>query len=79
MRECFVSFASAAEVMEFVTIATKQTVPIQVEYSTMQPSATSIMSIFSMGFHRPLRVIGGDAGAEAARVLDQVRPYLVAC
>ena len=78
MHECFVSFATARDVMDFVTIATKQYFPIHVERDSMQTSATSIMSIFSMGLNRPLRVVVWDAGEGAARFLSQVKPYLVA-
>jgi len=78
MRECFVSFASAHEVMDFVSIATKQLFPIHVEWGNLKTSATSIMSIFSMGLNRPLRVLVGDAGEGAALFLSQVEPYLVA-
>ena len=78
MRECFVSFTSAHDVMDFVSIATKQLFPIHVERDTMQTSATSIMSIFSMGLNRPLRVLVWDTGEGAAQFLSQVSPYLVA-
>jgi len=79
MHECFVSFSSASEVMAFVSIATKQFFPIHVEQGDLTTSATSIMSIFSMGLNRPLRVLVADAGEGAARFLSQVQPYLVPC
>ena len=78
MRECFVSFSSASDVMAFVTIATKQFFPIHVELGDLITSATSIMSIFSMGLNRPLRVLVGDTGEGAALFFSQVQPYLVA-
>jgi len=78
MRECFVSFSSASEVMEFVSIATRQYFPIQVEQESLSTSATSIMSILSMGFHRPLRVVIRDAEADTSLFFSQVAPYLVA-
>ena len=79
MHECFVSFSSASEVMAFVSIATKQFFPIHVEQGDLTTSATSIMSIFSMGLNRPLRVLVADAAEGAARFLSQVQPYLVPC
>ena len=78
MRECFVSFASAADVQEFVAIATRQGYPIHVERDGMRTSAKSIMSVFSMGLHRPLRVVIGDAKADSSCFFSAVQPYLVA-
>ncbi len=78
MRECYVSFSSASEVMEFVAIATRQYFPIQIELENLCTSATSIMSIFAMGFHRPLRVVVADADADASLFFSQVAPYLIA-
>lgn len=77
MRECFVSFASARDVLNFVEIATKQFFPIRVEQENMQTDATSIMSLFCMGLNRPLRVIIGDPDADLTTFLSQVEPYLV--
>ena len=56
MREYYVAFASAAEVHEFVAIATRQFFPIHVERENHRTDAKSIMSLFSMGLNRPLRV-----------------------
>ena len=78
MRECFVSFSSASEVMAFVSIATKQFFPIHVERGDLRTSATSIMSIFSMGLNRPLRVVIPDSEVDAAHFFSLVQPYLVA-
>ena len=78
MRECFVCFASAKDVMDFVSIATKHFFPIHVERGNLKTSATSIMSIFSMGLNRPLRVLVSDTGEGAMHFLSQVQPYLVA-
>lgn len=77
MRECYVSFASAIEIQEFVSIATKQYFPIRVEKGTMQVNAKSIMSLFSMGFNRPLHVIIPE-NVNADAFLAAVKPYLVA-
>ena len=78
MREYYVSFASAAEVYEFVTIATKQFFPIHVERENLRTDAKSIMCLFSMGLNRPLRVVISDAEADTSHFLSAVRPYLVA-
>ena len=78
MREYYVSFASATEVHEFVSIATRQFFPIQVERENLRTDAKSIMSLFSMGLNRPLRVVIADAEADATYFLSAVRPYLVA-
>jgi len=78
MSECYVRFTSAHDVMEFVSIATKQYFPIQVEYGDLKTSATSIMSIFSIGFHCPVRVVLPAAGEHAEAFFSQVQPYLVA-
>lgn len=77
MRECYVSFASALEVHEFVSIATKQHFPIQVERGNLLTSAKSIMSLCSMGFNRPLHVLF-PAAADSADFLSAVRPFVVA-
>jgi len=78
MREYYVSFASAMEVYEFVSIATKQFFPIHVERESLRTDAKSIMSLFSMGLNRPLRVVISDAEADASHFLSAVQPYLVA-
>ena len=78
MREYYVSFASAKEVHEFVSIATRQFFSIHVERENLRTDAKSIMSLFSMGLNRPLRVVISDAEADATPFLSAVRPYLVA-
>jgi len=77
MRECYVSFASALEVHDFVNIATKQLFPIQVERDNMQANAKSIMSLCSMGFNRPLHVLLPEQ-ADASEFLHAVEHYVVA-
>ena len=77
MRECYVSFTSALEVHEFVSIATKQQFPIQVERDNLLTSAKSIMSLCSMGFNRPLHVLF-PAAADSAAFLTAVSPFVVA-
>ena len=77
MREYYVSFASAREVHEFVTIATKQFFSIHVERENLRTDAKSIMGLFSMGLNRPLRVMIS-ADADASHFLSAVQPYLVA-
>lgn len=77
MRECYVSFASALEVYEFVTIATKQRFPIQVERDNLKTNAKSIMSLCSMGFNRPLHVTLPE-NPDAEGFLAAVKAYLVA-
>ena len=64
MRECYVSFASAKEVHEFVSIATRQFFPIHVEQEDLRLNAKSIMSLFCMGLNRPFRVVMADADAD---------------
>jgi phosphotransferase system HPr-like phosphotransfer protein len=77
MRECYVSFASALEVYDFVSIATKQRFPIQVDRGNLTTNAKSIMSLCSMGFNRPLHVTI-PASADADGFLAAVKAYLVA-
>ena len=77
MRECYVSFASALEVHEFVNIVTKQFFPVQVEHGSMKVNAKSIMSLCSMGFNRPLHVLFPEQ-ADADAFLTAVSPYVVA-
>ena len=77
MRECYVSFASVTEVHEFVTIATRHLFPIRVETENRSTDAKSIMGLFSMGLHRPLRVTTADTGADAAHFFSALQPYLV--
>ena len=77
MRECYVSFASALEVHDFVSIATKQLFPIRMEQGNLQTNAKSIMSLCSMGFNRPIHMLF-PAAADATAFLDAVKPYMVA-
>lgn len=77
MHECYVSFASALEVYDFVSIATKQQFRIQVERDNLKTDAKSIMSLCSMGFNRPLHVILPET-ADAESFLSAVKAYLVA-
>ena len=78
MREYYVSFASATEVYDFVTIATRQFFPIHVERENLRTDAKSIMSLFAMGLNRPLRVVISDAEADTTHFLSALQPYLVA-
>ena len=78
MRECVVSFSSAMEVHEFVSIATRQFFPIRVEWENTLADAKSIMSLFSMGLNRPLRVVVCDPAVDPAPFFSAVAPYLVA-
>lgn len=78
MQEFFISFSSASEVHDFVNIATKQYFPIQVERENQSTDAKSIMSLFSMGLNRPLRLLIPDAGAETEGFLSAVQAYLMA-
>lgn len=77
MRECYVSFASALEVYDFVSIATHQEFPIEVERDNLRTNAKSIMSLCSMGFNRPLHVIIPET-ADASGFLSEVKAYVVA-
>ncbi len=78
MQEFFISFSSASEVHDFVNIATKQFFPIQVERENQSTDAKSIMSLFSMGLNRPLRLLIPDIGAETEGFLSAVQAYLMA-
>lgn len=76
MREYYVSFSSASEVHSFVSLATRQLFPVQVERDELCTDAKSIMSLFTMGLNRPLRLVlpeGDNAG-----FLSAVEPYLMA-
>ena len=77
MRDCYVSFASAMEVHDFVSIATRQHFPIQVERDNLKTDAKSIMSLCSMGFNRPLHVTLPEC-PDADEFLAAVKAYLVA-
>ncbi|MBQ9967468.1 MAG: hypothetical protein IJO88_01940 [Oscillospiraceae bacterium] len=77
MRECYVSFASALEVYDFVSIATGQGFPIKVECAGLKTDAKSIMSLCSMGFNKPLHVLL-PANADAEDFFSAVRAYIVA-
>ncbi|MBP3633830.1 MAG: HPr family phosphocarrier protein [Oscillospiraceae bacterium] len=76
MRECYVSFTSALEVHDFVSIATKQYFPIQVERDNLRTDAKSIMSLCSMGFNRPLHVLIPES-ADSDAFFAAVEPYTV--
>ena len=77
MCDCYVSFASALEVHEFVSIATRQYFPIRMEQGNLQTDAKSIMSLCSMGFNRPIHMFY-PATADAGEFLAAVKPYMVA-
>ena len=77
MRECYVSFASALEVHDFVSIATRQYFPIRVERDNLSTDAKSIMSLCSMGFNRPLHVLIPES-ADAFAFISEVSAYVVA-
>ena len=77
MRECYVSFASALEVYDFVSIATGQGFPIKVECGNLKTDAKSIMSLCSMGFNRPLHVLM-PPNVDIDGFLSAVKAYLVA-
>lgn len=76
MKKYYVSFSSAAEVHDFVSIATRQLFPVQVERNNQCSDAKSIMSIFSMGLNRPMRLVLPDAAVDATDFLSAVAPYL---
>ena len=78
MSECFVSFATPSDVRDFVAIATKQIFPIEVEHGNMKTNAKSIMSLFSMGLNRRLRVVIGDKDADASTFFMALTPFMVA-
>lgn len=77
MRECYVSFASAADVKEFVEIAMKQYFPVHAEQEGLKTDAKSIMSLFSMGFNRPIHVMVDETDADTSSFFSQVSPFLV--
>lgn len=77
MSECYVSFASALEVYDFVSIATGQSFPIKVECAGLKTDAKSIMSLCSMGFNKPLHVLM-PANADTDGFLTAVKAYLIA-
>ena len=78
MCDCTVSFSTPIEIRDFVTLATRQTVPIHVEHGGLQTSATSIMSLFCMGLNRPLRVLSAASEDDAAHFLAALAPYRTA-
>ena len=77
MRECYVSFASALEVYDFVSIATRQRFSIQVERDNLKANAKSIMGLCAMGFNRPLHVMFPES-VDVEGFLTAVKAYLVA-
>ncbi len=77
MHDCYVSFASAADVKEFVEIAMKQYFPVHAEQDGLKTDAKSIMSLFSMGLNRPIHVVVGETDADTTNFLSQMAPFLV--
>lgn len=75
MQECYVLFESVSQIRDFVSIATKQKFEIRLEQDNMSTSATSIMSIFSMGLHRPIRVVVPNAQVDTAPFFQAVQSY----
>ena len=74
MRECFISFGSAAQIRDFVALATRQPCPVQVEHEGHNTTATSIMGLFGMGLHTMLRVIAPDV-PEMAGFFSELSAY----
>lgn len=76
MQEYYVSFSSASEVHSFVSIATKQLFPVRVERDELCTDAKSIMSLFTLGLNRPLRLVLPEGDTDS--FLTAVEPYLTA-
>ena len=57
MRDCYLSFSTVDEIREFVSLATRQSFPIEIEHGSHRASATAIMSLFCMGLHTPVHVV----------------------
>lgn len=74
MREYFVSFGSAAEIRDFVALATRQPCTVRVEHEGYDTTATSIMGLFGMGLHTVLRVIAPDV-PEMAEFFSALSSY----
>lgn len=75
MQECYVLFQNVSDIRDFVALATKQRFEIRVEQGNLRSSATSIMSIFSMGLNRPVHVLVADDKADAATFFQAVRVF----
>ena len=56
MREFYVQFHSLRDVLEFVTLASKQTVKMDVGNDLFQVNATSFMGLFALNCRMPQRV-----------------------
>jgi len=74
--ECIVTFDTVEDVRSFVTIATKYLYPVQVSRENYSVSATSIMGLFSMGLHTPLRVTVLDQSADPSAFFNELRPFV---
>ena len=60
VREYYISFATASQIRDFVTLATRQPCPVRIQRDGYDTIATSIMGIFGMGLHTLLRVVAPD-------------------
>lgn len=60
VREYYISFASASQIRDFVTLATRQPCQVRIQREGYDTTATSIMGIFGMGLHTLLRVVAPD-------------------
>ena len=74
MRECYISFGSADQIRDFVSLATRQPCPVRVEREGYATVATSIMGLFGMGLHTLLRVMAPDV-PEMAEFFTELAVY----
>lgn len=74
VRECYISFATASQIRDFVTLATRQPCPVRVQRDGYDTIATSIMGLFGMGLHTLLRVVAPDV-PEMADFFTQLSVY----
>mgnify|MGYP003295703600 CR=1 FL=1 len=74
LRECYISFDSAAQIRDFVSLATRQPCPVRVQRDGFDTIATSIMSLFGMGLHTILCVVAPNV-PEMADFFTQLSAY----
>ena len=70
MHEFYVRFRSLRDVMDFVTLSSKQQLRLIVGSDRFQVNATSFMGIFALNCRKPQKVIVSCTEEEFSRLLD---------
>ena len=77
MQEFYVQFRSLRDVLDFVTVSSKQSHRLTVGNDRFQVNATSFMGIFTLNFRKPQRVTVSCTEEDFHRLLQDFAKFLV--